>query len=201
MDETGRVTSISNDPGQQSNCFLESFIINPELLLNITVWYDALGYMDLMDIFSENLDKFKVRGDAFDGYVGAVNGDVSYMKTNMELMDENIRNELFRSERPITTKVQDAAPAKYMASASVRNSLVSTGCIIEGTVENSILFRGAVVKKGAVIKNSIMMQKSVVGENSLIENVICDKYTNVKDGVRLYGSKEKPITVGKKREV
>ncbi|MGE4483630.1 MAG: glucose-1-phosphate adenylyltransferase subunit GlgD [Oscillospiraceae bacterium] len=202
ISESGRVTEIRNASAEgDGNCFLDAFIINLELLLNFISWYEALGYMDLMEIFEENLDKVKIYSYKFDGYVGAINGLKSYMRTSRELLNEEVRQHLFLPDRPISTKVQDSAPAKYLCSAKVSNSLVSTGCIIEGTVENSILSRGVVVKKGAIVRNSVILQKSAIGAGAVLENVVCDKYVTVKDGVTLLGSTEKPIAIGKKQEM
>ena len=73
--------------------------------------------------------------------------------------------------------------------------------VIEGRVEDSIIFRGVNIKKGAVVKNCVIMQNSVIGENARLENVVCDKYVNVKNGVQTSGSPEKPIAVEKRREI
>ena len=96
----------------------------------------------------------------------------------MELLDPAVRYELFEKNGRIFTKVKDEPPAKYNDEAVVKNSIVADGCIIEGHAENSILFRGVKVKRGAVIKNSIIMQDSVVCENTFLDNCILDKCYN-----------------------
>lgn len=201
ISENGRVTEINKEPGNDANCFLDAFIINLDLLLNFINWYDALGYMDLIEVLEENLDKVKIGSYAFNGYVGAVNGLKSYMQVSRELLNENVRKHLFVPERPISTKVQDSAPAKYMPSSKISNSLVATGCIISGTIENSTLSRGVVVEKGAVIRNCVIFPNCRIGAGAVLENVICDKYVTIKDGVTLLGSTEKPIVVSKKQEI
>ena len=201
MTDNGRVTAIRDTPDAHQRCFIGSFLINSDLLLSFTKWYEALGYMDAMDIFAENLDKMVVYGYRYRGFVGVVNDLASYMETNRRLLDDTVRNELFRRDRPITTKVQDSPPTKYLGASSVRHSLIASGCIIEGSVEDSIIFRGVNIKKGAVVKNCVIMQNSVIGENARLENVVCDKYVNVKNGVQTSGSPEKPIAVGKRREI
>jgi len=111
-----------------------------------------------------------------------------------------VRNELF-GERPVYTKVKDEAPTKYGERAAVENCLVADGCVIEGTVKNSIIFRGVTVKAGATIKDSIVMQDSEIGEGCDLEYVILDKETTVHDGKRLIGQVNYPIAVEKKAEI
>ena len=88
-------------------------------------------------------------------------------------------------------------PARYGLGASVKNSLVADGCIIDGIVENSILFRGVRVSKGAVVKNSILMQSSFVGDDAKLDCVIFDKQVMVKPGMSLSGAPTFPIYIRK----
>ncbi|MBO4331483.1 MAG: glucose-1-phosphate adenylyltransferase subunit GlgD, partial [Oscillospiraceae bacterium] len=106
------------------------------------------------------------------------------------------RRELFVSGGTVRTKVQDSPPAKYMDGARVSDAIVSSGCIIRGTVENSVIFRGVTVEKGAFIKNSIVMQGGSVGAGAVLENVISDKYAAVSPGVTLIGAKDNPVVIG-----
>jgi ADP-glucose pyrophosphorylase len=122
----------------------------------------------------------------------------AYFKHSMDLLDWDIRNDLFFKNGPIHTKVKDEVPAKYGVDAVAKNSLVADGCIVEGTIENCILFRGVRIAKGAVVRNSIIMQKCEVQEQALIENVILDKDVIVRRGKRLIGQDSYPIVIGKK---
>lgn len=201
ISETGRVTGISSEADGHPNMFMDAFVINHELLLKLMSWYGALDYMDMLDIFEDNLDKVKIGSYGFEGYVGSVNSLASYMRTNLDLLNPDIRRELFLSPNQIKTKVQDSAPAKYMPSAKVSNCLISTGCTIGGTVENSILFRGAVVAPGAVVKNCIIMQKCEIQPGAVVENVIMDKFVTVKAGSKLSGNAESPIAIGKRQKI
>ena len=115
----------------------------------------------------------------------------------MELLNLNNRNELFTPDRPIYTKVRDDMPAIYGLGSSVKGSLVSSGCIIDGEVENSILFRGVRVEKGAVIKNSIVMQDSFIGAGSSLNCVVLDKQVAVTPHKHLSGAENYPVYVGK----
>ena len=114
----------------------------------------------------------------------------------MELLKKEVRDELF-GERDIYTKVRDSAPSKYGKNAVVRNSLISDGCEIEGIVENSILFRGVKVAKGAIVRNSIVMQDNIIGANATLDSVITDKNVIVSDRRTLAGCEELPYYIPK----
>ena len=126
---------------------------------------------------------------------------VGYYNANMDLLDSEKRGMLFPDNAPVYTKVRDNPPAKYAIGANVRNSLVADGCIIEGTVENCILFRGARVGKGSTVRNSIIMQDSIIGAKCEINCVITDKNVRISDGRMLTGSKNYPLYIGKGAEI
>jgi glucose-1-phosphate adenylyltransferase len=97
--------------------------------------------------------------------------------------------------------VRNSAPAEYESQSVVRNSLLADGCIIEGTVENSILFRGCKVGRNTVVKNCILMQDTVVGENAYLNCVISDKNTVIRDYRNLSGHESMPFYIEKGRMV
>lgn len=201
LDDSGRVTGIHGVEGERTNGFLEAIVINRELLLNILDWYAALSYLDFMDVLGENLDKMKVCAYEFTGYVAAISGLTSYMRCSLELLRKEVQQELFPADRPIITKVQDSPPAKFHASSNVHRALVSTGCVVGGEVESSVLFRGVTVEKGAAVKNCVLMQHCVVEEGAVLENVICDKYVHIARGTHVSGHSDRPISIGKKEQV
>ena len=198
-DSRGRVTAIRNAGPGPANQYLDSFVIDRELLLKFTEWYSALGYLDIMEIIQENLDKLAVYGYEFKGYVKAIDSAADYMQASMDLLDPQVIEELFMGPRKISTKVQDAPPVKYFPTAKVSNSMIATGCIIRGTVENSIVFRGCVVEEGAVVRNSIILPHGTIDKDTMVENVICDKFVRIGDGARLFGSAHKPLIVTRKQ--
>ena len=97
-----------------------------------------------------------LNGYKYEGYFEIIDSMKTYYKATMDIKNRDICREVFSLKKPIYTKVRDVAPAKYGIDCSVKDSLIADGCIIEGTVENSVLFRGVKVGKGAVIKNSIL---------------------------------------------
>lgn len=197
----GQVLSAHESISGEGNCFMDAFIINRDLLLKLIGWYAETSYLDLIEIIQENLNHLAVHGYEFKSYVGNTDSIRCYMRVNRDLLDQTVNRELFRTDRPIMTKIQDSPPAKYWPSSEVRNSLVSSGCIIKGAIENSIIFRGVTIEERAVVRNSIVMQNTVVRRDAVLENVICDKYAIIRQGVRLFGNSDDPILVGKGQDV
>ena len=121
----------------------------------------------------------------------------SYFRFNMDILDPVMRKGLFRDDLPVFTKVRDEMPACYGDDATVINSLVADGCQIEGTVENSVLFRGVKIAAGAHVKNCIIMQDGQAHEGAYIENCILDKQAVIKRNAKLIGPEAYPIVIGK----
>ena len=121
----------------------------------------------------------------------------TYYKVTMEMKNRDVSREVFSLETPIYTKVNDVAPAKYGIDCSVKSSLVADGCIIEGVVENSVLFRGVKVGKGAIIKDSIVMQDAVIDEKATFINAIADKDVTITKNRTITGSADFPVYISK----
>ena len=116
----------------------------------------------------------------------------------MKLLSTEAREGLFGvRNRPILTKVRNSPPTKYTSDAKINNSLIADGCVIEGRVENSILFRGVKIGKGTIVRNSILMQDTYVGSDAALNCVIADKNVIIKDGRVLSGHETMPFFVGK----
>ena len=150
----------------------------------------------MSDVIASNLKRFKVMGFEHKGFFAGITSLQAYYDSNMLMLDKDTRNELF-GDRSVYTKIRDSAPTKYGKSAIVKNSMIADGCVIEGEVENSILFRNVKVARGAVVKNSIVMQNTVLGENSTLNYIICDKNVVVRDRRTLSGTDIHPFYVGK----
>ena len=103
----------------------------------------------------------------------------SYFKTNMDFLKPEVRKFFFREEPAIYSKVDDLAPAKYNMGSEVQNSLISSGCIINSRVENSILFKKVFVGKNCIIKNSIILNDVYIGDNTHIENCIVESHATL----------------------
>lgn len=200
MDETGRVTDLSLDPYFPTSSFrgCDAYIMEKERLEYLVEEAASHGEYDFMrDVLVKNVDKCRIYGWRYDGYVARLDSVSTFYKHNMELLDPAIRMDLFNPRTPIYTKVKDEVPAKYTDTGRVRNSIVADGCIIEGEVENSVLFRGVHVCKGAVVRDSIIMQACYVGESSTLSNVVMDKGVLILNGRNISGYKTYPVIIRK----
>ncbi len=149
------------------------------------------------DILQHKLHDFKILGYKYDKYYEIIDSMKTYFKATMDMMNRQISKEVFNPDRPVYTKVRDVAPAKYGIDCSVKSSLIADGCIIEGTVENSVLFRGVKIGKGAVVKNSIVMQGAVIEEKAAFIDAIADKDVTVTKGRTITGSPDFPVYINK----
>lgn len=149
------------------------------------------------DVLMHEKKRAKIYGFEYSGYVGRIHDVNSYFKCNMSLLDQQISAKLFDAPQKIYTKVKDQVPTLYGKDAFIKNSIVADGCVINGTVENSIIFRGVQIEKGAVVKNSIVMQNSVIATNAHLEFAILDKSVTVRREKTLIGQQTYPIVVGK----
>lgn len=167
----------------------------------ITVLNDAAahGYTSFFrDIIARNVGKADFRAYRYDGYYSLIGNLPGYFETSMNLLDPEVRGELFEiTERPVFTKVRNSAPTSYAEGAKVSNSIVADGCVIEGEVENCVVFRGVKVGKGTVVRNSILLQDTYVGENVNLNCVITDKNAVIRDGRNLSGHETMPFYIGK----
>ena len=150
------------------------------------------------DIIAKNLNKKLIRAYAFDGEYSVISSLQSYYDSSMKLLDDDVRADLFeQDDRQIYTKIRNSAPTKYAEGAQVTNSMLADGCVIEGTVENCILFRNVHVGKGSVVKNCILLQDTYVGSNASLNCVITDKNVVIKDDRTLSGHQTRPFFIGK----
>jgi glucose-1-phosphate adenylyltransferase len=193
-----RVKAFSRGAGKGERIFRGCFAISRELLMKIMEWYSNEDYMDVFEAVEPDLNKLDLRAYRFGGYIRTINNVRDYYVHSMDLLRAEVREELFSRTDPIMTKVQDSVPSKYMNGCSVRNSLIPAGCVIRGTVENSILFRGVVVGEGAVVRNSILMQSCVVEPGACVENAILDRKNVIKTGMVIKGSPENVFVMAKK---
>ena len=118
-----------------------------------------------------------------------------YLANSLSLITKEIRHDIFHGNHPIYTKVRDRVPTYYGEECEIEDCLVADGCMLEGEVENSVLFRQVTVEKGAEVENCIVMNDSVIGEGAELKYVILDKNVTVTPGAKLIGTKKNPIVV------
>ena len=149
------------------------------------------------DILQHKLHDFKILGYKYDKYFEIIDSMKTYFKATMDIMNRDISREVFSLDTPIYTRVRDVAPAKYGIDCNVTGSVIADGCIIDGVVENSVLFRGVKVKKGAVVKNAIVMQDCIIDENASFTDAISDKDVTISKGRSITGSADYPVYISK----
>lgn len=183
---------------ENSLSFLGILIIRRHLLMEIIKGYHAVDTADLMEVISENLNSLRVYGYPFTGYIKSINSVEDYFNGNMDLLNLPIREKLLLGANRIHTKIIDNPPTHYGSHARVKNSLVSSGCEINGEVENSVLSRGVIVERGAQVKNSIILQKCVIRADAKLDYVILDKSLEVDMGNIINGRQNHPLVMPKK---
>lgn len=200
LGDRGQVVDMLINPritGMQ-NVYMNTFIVSTRLLERIVDdCFSRNQFSFDKDVLQSGLRRMRIMGYEFDGYYTRYTSMQSYFENNMVLLEEEVREALFPQERPIYTKVRDEAPVRYGLDAQIRNSFVADGCTVEGLVENSILFRGVYVGKGAQIKNSIVMQDSSVGTGAGLDYVITDKNVAVRENRTLMGFRTYPVYIAK----
>lgn len=188
IDENGRITDVDFAPADNANYNLDTLIIGRELLIDIVTKGIAKGKVSLSHtIFENGFENYKIYGFKHEGFSAVMDSVDSYFRANLALLDGSVRGELFSRKNPIYTKTRDDMPARYGLESKISNCLVADGCLIEGTVKNSILFRGVKVSKGAVVENCILMEGTLVEENSSLQNLISDRFVNITEGKILDG--------------
>ncbi len=197
----GRIRGVAFNPinPQGPRVMTGTFIVDKTLITYLADAALSTGETRFVEgILLKNLDRLRIYGCRHNGYVAPMHSTQHYFKSCMDLLDDKIRAELFLDEQaPIYTKVRDEVPTRYVAEGSATNSSLADGCVIAGSVENSVLFRGVKIGRGAVIRNSIIFQDCEVQDGCVLENVILDKDVIVRSGRTLIGQDTYPVVIAK----
>lgn len=176
------VLSIEPNHGnaKNRNIFMDTYIMKKDLLVDLIKKARATSSaFTLTDIINELHNDLDVRGISHRGFFASITDFQSYYDANMDLINIKTAQTLFDSEWSIYTRTNDSCPTHYYGTAEIRNSVVSNGCQVEGTIENSILGRGCIIHKGAVIKNSVVLAGAEIGEGVHVENQVVDKLAKI----------------------
>ncbi|MBM6775384.1 glucose-1-phosphate adenylyltransferase subunit GlgD [Olsenella profusa] len=196
----GRVQGVHHGTAFGDTMFLDCFVINRQLLLDMFDWYAPTDYLDLFEAMAGDFGRVNVQAYNFDGYVAPIFNKRAYYRANMDLLDPHITAELFTADRSIKTKTHDTPPAKFEVGSHVCNSAVASGDRIYGSVNDSILGRNVIVEAGATVRNSIVMQGCVVKSGARVENAIVDRGNVVPAGTELRGTPEDVLIKEKAHE-
>ncbi|MFB7139081.1 sugar phosphate nucleotidyltransferase [Gottfriedia sp. NPDC056225] len=176
---------------------LNIYILEKELLLKLFENFHEKGYETIMDVVRDQNNEVELKAYEIPQQVAIIQTIEDYFEQSMKLLNPEIWNQLFLKSYPVFTKVKDEPPTKYSKEAIVKNSIVANGCVIEGTVENSIISRAVKIGKNTIIRNCVVMQKSNIGDNCILDGVILDKDVRIEDGVEIKGSLNEPVVLQK----
>ena len=201
MDDSGKIQKVMATPVSDEVCNLSigTILIKKAVLMGlIRQAMSESKYSYVRDVLQPALQNYNLYGYELEGYCEIIGSVKEYYDANMKLMDRDTRYKLFDYQRPIYTKVRDDVPSKYGLESNVKSSLIAQGCVINGTVENSIISKGVHIGKGATVKNCIVMQDSVIGDGVTLSYTVIDKDVKVSRGSSLQGSPYYPMYIAKK---
>lgn len=196
----GFVNDVMIDPPMTGSCNLglDMYIMSKDFLRRIVKESMSRNRFSLRkDILMNRNANYKVLAYEHNSYFSKIDSLAGYFNANLELLDADKRDALFTKNAPIFTKTKDNAPVRFGLESHIKNSLIADGCVIEGKVENCILFRGVKIGKGSVVRDSVITQDTVIGARCSIRNVITDKNVCIADERQLTGSAGYPLFIGK----
>jgi glucose-1-phosphate adenylyltransferase, GlgD subunit len=203
QDVDGRITDFEEKPVQALSNTVSCgiYVIRRRLLIELI---ERSAQDDRYDFVRDILIRYKkikrIYGYSLDSYWSNISSVDSYYKTNMDFLKPEIRNYFFKEHPEVYSKVDDLPPAKYNPGAVVKNSLVSSGCILNGFVENSILFRKVFIGNNCIIKNSIILNDVYIGDHTVIENCIVESRDTIRVNSNFIGTLDDIRVVVEKNE-
>lgn len=201
MTEEGRITEIDEKP-IETNLSIAStgvYVIRRRLLIELI---EKAAEEDRHDFVRDIMIRYKnfkrIYGYRLDSYWSNISTVEAYYKSNMDFLNKDVRDYFFKQYPDVYSKIDDLPPAKYNYGSNVKNSLISSGCIVNGTVESSVLFKKIYIGNNSVIKNSIILNDAYIGDNSYIENCIVESRSTIKANSRYIGDQEQIMIVTEK---
>ncbi len=204
INEKKRIIEFEEKPIDPASNLVSAgiYIIRRRLLIDLIEATAKEGRYDfVMDIIVRYRKQKKIMAYIHEGYWRSIAALDSYYKANMDFLDKDLREYFFKSRPSIMSKVEDEPPAKFNQGTKVSNSLCSSGCIVNGTLENSLLFRKVFVGKNTIIKNSIILNETYIGDHCRIENCIVDSKSTIADGSQFVGQAQEPKIVVNKEQI
>ena len=191
VDSSGLVTEFEEKPIVTSKTLVSTgiYVVRRRQLIEMIERAGAEGGYDLVkDIFIRYKGLKKIYAYQMDSYWSNITTVDSYFKTNMDFLDREIRQYFFTEYPQVASKLEDLPPAKYNVGSKVSNSLVASGCIINGEVTNSVLFKEVYVGNNCTIRNSIILNDVYIGDNTYIENCIVESHGTIRANSNYVGS-------------
>lgn len=184
--------------GKCKHSALGVYVMSRQYLIHLIadcVTHNCIHYE--REMLTRALTDSKVGGFIFNGYSMKVEDAKDYFQCNMDMLDKEIRDEVFLRSRPVYTRICDESPAYYGDKADVEDSLIADGCHIEGKVVNSILFRDVLVEKDAVIRDSIIMENGRILAGASLAHIVTDRGVTIREGRTMMGHENYPVVIAK----
>lgn len=200
MNEESRIEEFEEKPliSKSSTVSCGIYVIRRRLLIEmIERCAEEDRYDFVRDILIRYKDMKRLYGYKIKDYWRNIASVDDYFSTNMDFLKPEIRDYFFHQYPDIYSKVDDLPPAKYNSGASIKNSLISSGCIVNGTVEDSVLFKKAYIGNNCYIKNSIILNYVYIGDNTHIENCIVESRGTIRANSYYKGENGVQIVVEK----
>ena len=200
MNEESRIEEFEEKPivAKSNTISCGIYVIRRRLLIEMIERCAQEDRYDFVkDVLIRYKDQKRIFGYKIKEYWKNIASVEDYFQTNMDFLKADIREYFFKSYPDIYSKVDDLPPAKYNVGSKVKNSLISSGCIINGEVENSVVFKKSFIGNNCVIKNSIILNDVYIGDNSYIENCIVESRDTIKANSYHKGEGEIKIVVEK----
>lgn len=202
VDGDNRIVDFEEKPIVASTSLVSTgiYVIRRRLLIELLEQSQQEERHDFVkDILIRNKSIRKIYGYTMDGYWSNIATVESYFKTNMDFLNKDVRDYFFR-DGEIYSKVDDLPPAKHNPGSTVKNSLVASGCILNGYVENSIIFKKVYIGNNCTIKNSIILNDVHIGDNTYIENCIIESRDTIRANTCYVGENDKIKVIVEKNE-
>ena len=187
-DNVGRVTEFEEKPLDSTNNLISTgiYVIRRRLLIQLIEQCISEDRYDFVnDIIIRNKSSKRIFVYKMDSYWKNISSVMNYYNTNMDFLKPEVRDFFFKQYPDVYSKVEDLPPAKYNPGALVKNSLISSGCIVNGNVEDSVVFKQAYIGNNCVIKNSIILNDVYIGDGAVIENCIIESHSTINPNEKL----------------
>lgn len=201
LDDNKQMVEFEEKPlnPQTTTVSLGIYVIGRQLLIQLLEQLNSEGrYNFVNDIIIRYRRKLKIYGYNFEGYWRRLRDINEFYNVNMDFLKPEVRNLFFNTQPEISTKAKDEPPAKFNDNTTAVNSIISSGDVVNGNVQNSVLFRKVFIGEGSIVKNSILMEGATIGKNCVIENAILDKHAFISDGQQVIGGENDVVLVEKR---
>ena len=200
LDENNRVEDFEEKPmvAKSNTISCGIYVIRRRQLIELI---EKCAEEDRFDFVRDVLIRYKgmkkIYGYKINEYWSNIASVEDYFRTNMDFLKPEVRDYFFRTYPNVYSKVDDNPPAKYNVGTNVKNSLIASGSIVNGTVDNSVIFKNVFIGNNCVIKNSIILNDVYIGENTYIENCIVESRDTIRANSYYKGEGEIKIVIEK----